>query len=86
MTSDIGTEWRSAVLNDQTEADFIRQAQRGFGDNRRSYYMAVSTNARLNTNFDFGNAYLPGNSGDYCTKYRCKNLKIDLCKYLLRVF
>ena len=54
-----------AVLNNQAEHNFIRQAQKGFS-NDRTYWISGSTNAGINTIFDFQNSYLPGNSGEYC--------------------
>ena len=63
----MGSGWSPAVLDDQTEVDFIRGAQRDFGDNTRSYFIAGSTNAEHNTEFGFDSgSYLPGNLGDYC--------------------
>ena len=69
---DIGTDWSPAILDNQIEADFIRQVQRGFGDNTRSYFLGGTTNAGINTIFDL-NSYFTNNSGN-------QNLTIYLCK------
>ena len=60
----LGSGWGSAVLNSQTEVDFIKQEQTSFGD-KKSYFVGGSTNANVNANFDLQN-YLSGNSGKYC--------------------
>ena len=57
-----GTGGSPAVLNDQMELDFIRQAQRGLSD-AKSYWIGGSTNAEPYEYFDYS-AYLAGDSGD----------------------
>ena len=61
---EIGEGWAPAILNSQSEVDFLKQAQKDFGDNTRSFWIGGSTNAALNKTFDF-NSYLTGDSGDY---------------------
>ena len=40
--SDIGNGWIPALINDQTELDFIRESQRGLSNNH-DYYIGGTT-------------------------------------------
>ena len=60
--SDLGEGWAPTILNSQSEVDFLKQAQKDFGDNTRSFWVDGTTNAELNSIFDF-NSYITGDSG-----------------------
>ena len=54
--------WGPAVLNNQAELDFIRQAQRWLSDDR-SYWIGGSTNINAWNTFQYNN-YMTEDSGN----------------------
>ena len=58
----MGNEWGPVVLNDAMEFEFIRQAQRGFNNNR-SYWVSGTTNVAPRRIF-YLNSLINGDSGN----------------------
>ena len=58
----MGNEWGPVVLNDAMELEFIRQAQKGF-NNDRSYWVSGTTNVAPKQHFQL-NSYINGDTGN----------------------
>ena len=58
----MGNGWGPSVLDNTMELKFIKQAQKGF-DNNRSYWISGTTNVAARRVFDF-NSLINGDSGD----------------------
>ena len=71
----LGRGWGVAVLDNQVEADFIRQAQRGI-DDLRSYWISGSTNTTHGTVIDFS-SYIIGDTGRIAAFVSMFNKKVD---------
>ena len=53
---EIGDGWAPAVINSQTEHDFIKTEQRTLSNNN-NYWIGGSTNIVPGTSFDYGHQY-----------------------------
>ena len=60
---DLGEGWVPAVLNNQRELDFIREGQKLFCHNDRSYWIGGSTNIQRGSTFNISQ-YNTGDTGN----------------------
>ena len=79
---DFGEGWVPAVLNNQRELDFIREGQKLFCHNDRSYWIGGSTNIQTGSTFNISQ-YNTGDTGNMMLMFNSTseiNLSVKIIK------